>query len=58
MVTVSSKQRILDTFLLRIDKLSSAPKAVIGQIVGITGWDPSVCKSSRLQVNILQFSLY
>ena len=27
-----------------------------GRILGITGWDPSVCKSNRLHVHILRFS--
>ena len=27
-----------------------------GRFLGITGWDPSVCKSNRLHVDILQFS--
>jgi hypothetical protein len=29
---------------------------VIGRFLGIAGWDPSVCKSNRLNVDILQFS--
>ena len=28
----------------------------IGEILGITGWDPSVCKSNRLHVDILRCS--
>ena len=27
-----------------------------GRILGITGWDPSVCRSHRLHFDILQFS--
>jgi len=27
-----------------------------GRFLGIIGWDPSVCKSNRLQVDILRFS--
>ena len=29
---------------------------VIGEILGTTGWDPSVCKSNRLHVEIVRFS--
>ena len=28
-----------------------------GRFLGITGWNPSVCKSNRLHVHILQFSV-
>ena len=28
----------------------------MGEIFGMMGWDPSVCKSSRLHVDILRFS--
>ena len=27
-----------------------------GRFLGITGWDPSLCRSNRLQVHILRFS--
>ena len=27
-----------------------------GRFLGIIGWDPSVCKSNRLYVDILRFS--
>ena len=28
-----------------------------GRVLGITGWDPSACKSNRLQADIVRFSL-
>ena len=28
----------------------------LGRFLGITGWDPSICKSIWLYVDILQFS--
>ena len=39
------------------DSIHSLRHPVIGEILGITGWDhPSVCKSNQLQVDILRFS--
>ena len=43
-----------------LDMLNDDEQAVvIGEIFGhiyIIGWDPSVCKSNRLHVDILRFS--
>ena len=35
-------------------KVAVAP--MIEEILGITGWNPSICKSNRLHVHILRFS--
>ena len=36
--------------------VTDEPAQWSGRFLGITGWDPSVCKSNRLHVDILRFS--
>ena len=41
---------------LQMHRLSSKNNQWLGRFLGITGWEPSFCKSNRLHVDICQFS--
>ena len=41
---------------LQVNRALSIEAQWLGRFLGITGWDPSVCKSNRLHVHILQVS--
>ena len=44
------------SFQLIAVSLCTSWRSIIGRFSGISGWDPSACKSNRLHVHILRFS--
>ena len=54
--TMNPWNKCLGRFLGIIGRHRSGSKQWSGRFLGMTSWDPSVCKSNRLHVHILRFS--